>query len=148
MRFGPTQIHAENHVGPVLRFGATGAGLNIDKRIVIVHFAAEHSTKFEGGEAPFEAGQVRREFVDGTLVLFFERQDEQLMRIGKRGRQLIKASDDFLQLRALLAQRLGPLRLVPDVRLFQLPLHLGQAFGLALIVKDTPSTHLCARRDR
>jgi len=54
----------------------------------------------------------------------------------------------LLQLRALLTQRLGALGFVPDIRLFEFALYLGQPLSFALIVKDTSSTHQSVRQGR
>jgi hypothetical protein len=43
-------------------------------------------------------------------------------------------------LRTLLAECLGPVRIVPDVRFLELALNFRQAFRLSFIVKDTPLT--------
>ena len=51
-------------------------------------------------------------------------------------------------MRTLLAEGLGTLGLVPYIGLFEFALDFGQAFSLALIVKDTPSTQQCVQRDR
>ena len=40
-----------------------------------------------------------------------------------------------------LPERLRPIGLIPDVRLFEFALDLCQAFGFAVVVKGTSSTH-------
>ena len=44
----------------------------------------------------------------------------------------------LLELRALLAELLRALRIVPDVRVFELARHFFEALGLRVEVKDTP----------
>ena len=61
---------------------------------------------------------------------------------------LVQGGDDVFQLRALLAQGLGPLGLVPDVRQGQFALYFDQSFALLVVVKDTPSAHRRARPGR
>src|SRR5262245_28688881 len=39
--FGPTQVHAEQHVGPVLRVGAAGARVDRADRVTVVVVAGE-----------------------------------------------------------------------------------------------------------
>jgi hypothetical protein len=46
--------------------------------------------------------------------------------------------DDGLQLGALLSARLRLFRVVPDIRIFQLPAYLFELFLLFSIVKGTP----------
>ena len=43
-----------------------------------------------------------------------------------------------LQLRALAAELLGVLRVVPDVRAFQLAVYFDQPIMFVIVVKDTP----------
>ena len=38
---GPAEIHAQKHLGPVLRFGAAGTGLDGDDGVQAVVFAGE-----------------------------------------------------------------------------------------------------------
>ena len=41
-RSAPLQVHAQEHLGPVLRFGAAGAGMNGDDGVGAIVLAAEH----------------------------------------------------------------------------------------------------------
>ena len=59
MGFGPAQVHSEQHFRPVLRFGATGAGLDVEEGITGVEFAREHATKLQRGDLLLIRGQVR-----------------------------------------------------------------------------------------
>src|SRR5678816_4808411 len=38
---GPLEIHTQQHLGPVLRFGATGAGMNRANRVAAIVVAGE-----------------------------------------------------------------------------------------------------------
>ena len=49
--------------------------------------------------------------------------------------------DYFFQTGALFTQLLGTLRIIPYIGLFKLTIDFSQLFALAVIVKDTPSTH-------
>jgi hypothetical protein len=55
--------------------------------------------------------------------------------------------DDFLELRALLAELLRPIRILPDIRLLELPGDFLQALALVVVIKDTSSRTACAPRD-
>ena len=66
---------------------------------------------------------------------------EQLVRIPQPAADLVQPDDDLFQPRPFLAECLGALRFVPDVRLFQFPLDLCQPLCLLIVVKDTSSTH-------
>jgi hypothetical protein len=50
----------------------------------------------------------------------------------------VDAADDTLETRALLAEILRALRIVPDVGIFEFPRDFLQALGLRIEVKDTP----------
>jgi len=50
-----------------------------------------------------------------------------------------------LKICPLLAQSLGPFRVIPDIRQFQFTFYFDQAFAALVIVKDTPSALRCAR---
>jgi hypothetical protein len=89
--------------------------------------------------------KIRDKLVDRLFVIFFDCHRQQLIGVCEPAREFIEASYNPLQLRALLPKGLGAIRIVPNVRLFELALDLGQSFRLGLIVKDTPSTHPCAQ---
>ena len=52
--------------------------------------------------------------------------------------QVAEKPNHLLKRASLTAKRLGALRIIPDVRLRQLPLYLLKAFRLGIEVKDTP----------
>ena len=60
-------------------------------------------------------------------------------------RQLIQTNDNLFQPRTLLTQRLRALGFIPDVGLLEFALDFGQTLSLAVVVKDTSSTHQCAQ---
>jgi hypothetical protein len=55
--------------------------------------------------------------------------------------------DDVLELRALLAEFLRALRILPNIRLLELPGDFLQALVLVVVIKDTSSRTACAPRD-
>ncbi len=44
---GPAQVHAQQHLGPVLAFGAARAGMHGDDGVERVGLAVEHGARFE-----------------------------------------------------------------------------------------------------
>ena len=44
----PAQVHAQQHLGPVLRLGAAGAGMNRDDGVLAIVLAAEHLLDLAG----------------------------------------------------------------------------------------------------
>jgi hypothetical protein len=142
MSLGPPQVHAQEHLRPVLRLGAARARLDVDVRIVGVHLAGKHAPELEALDARLEALQVALDLGRGVGVVFLYGKCEQFIRVLQPVRDLIEPGDDLLQPRPLLAKSLCPLRVIPDVRLFQLALDLDQPFRLLVVVKDTSSTRL------
>ena len=45
---GPAQVHAQQHLGPVLRLGAAGAGMNGEDGVLAIVLAAEHLLDLAG----------------------------------------------------------------------------------------------------
>ena len=68
----------------------------------------------------FEIRKLLADLVDGRVVLFHHRQLEQLAIVGEATIEGIDGLDHGFQRRPLLAQLLGIVRVVPDVRAFQL----------------------------
>jgi hypothetical protein len=145
VRLGPAQVHAQDHIGPVLGFGATGARLDVEVGIVGIQLAGEHAPEFEFGDAFLESPQIALDLGHRLGVVFLDREVEQFTGIVEPGDQLVEARYDLLERRPLLAQRLGALGFVPDIRLLEFALDFGQALCLAFVVKDTSSTHRSVR---
>ena len=126
-------------------FGATGTGLDIDESIVGIEFTGEHAAKLEAADLGLELSEIAVQFICRVFVVFFDCKFEQLGRIRKARGQPVKRQHHALELCPLLAKLLGSFWVVPDIRVFQFALNLGQALRLAFIVKDTPLTRWCVR---
>lgn len=148
MRLCPPQVHTQDHLCPVLRFCPASPRLNVEIRIVGIHFAGKHAPKLQARKTLFKLIQVTDDFIDGSGIVFSDCQFEQFTRVIQASRQCIQGFDDLFQCRTLLPERLGAVRFVPDIRLFQFALNFGQAFCLAVVVKDTPSTQLRVQKGR
>ncbi len=68
-RRGPLQIHAQQHLRPVLRLGAAGAGLDVEEGVVRVHLAAEHALELELAHVGFELAGVALDFGGHAFVV-------------------------------------------------------------------------------
>jgi len=53
----------------------------------------------------------------------------------------------LFQLRAVLAELLRAVRVIPDIRLFEFASYFLEAFALIVVIKDTSSKNRCAPRD-
>ena len=56
---GPAQVHAQQHLGPVLRLGAAGAGMDRDDGVLAIVLAAEHLLGLAGGRPRRRARRAR-----------------------------------------------------------------------------------------
>ena len=61
LTFRPTQIHAQKHGCPVLRFRATGAGLDGHDGVEVIVFAGEQRLRFELANVSIGSGQFPAE---------------------------------------------------------------------------------------
>ena len=73
-----------------------------------------------------------------AFVFLGFRQFKQFARAGKAIAERPDAVDDPVERRALLAELLRALGVVPDVRIFQLAGYFLEPLALGLVVKDTP----------
>jgi len=85
-----------------------------------------------------EIVEIGFDVVDGALVLFLGRQFQQALRVAEAGGQVIDSGNNQFQIGAFLAQRLSPLRIIPDRRRLKLPFYFDQPFTAVIVVKDTP----------
>ena len=63
VRLGPAHVHAQQHLGPVLRLGAAGAGVHLDVAVVGVGLAGQQALDL----APLGLGGERLEVGDGGI---------------------------------------------------------------------------------
>ena len=134
----PAQVHAQQHAGPVLGFGAARAGLNVQVAVVGVHLAREHATEFQLGQFGVQLVEFGNDFVYGAFVVFFHRHVEQFFHVDDAGLEFLQGGDDLIQGDPLTAQVLGFFRGVPDGGVFQFAIDFVEAFALQIEVKDTP----------
>lgn len=91
--FCPTGIHTQQDIRPILRFGAAGAGVQFQKGIVAVRFAAEQRFQFAFLDLTAQIFQRGFSFVQNGLIVFAFRQFQQF--------------DGILQFLLLRAERLN-----------------------------------------
>lgn len=72
---GPAQIHAQEHFGPVLRFGAAGAGFHSDDGVEAIVFTGQQGFGFKFGEIGVRRcqffGDVFEKRITLGVVFFF-----------------------------------------------------------------------------
>jgi len=137
-RLAPAQVHAQQHLGPILGLGAAGTGLDVDEGIGSVHLAGEHALEFQLLDVLLVALHVGHHRQGGVLVLLALGQFQQFGRTAQAIQHHGDAADGLVEHGALAAQGLGALRVVPDVGQLQLAIDFFQTLLLGVVVKDTP----------
>jgi len=99
----PPQVHAQQHLGPVLRLGAAGAGLDVEERVVCVHLAGEHPAEFESRDLLLEALHLADDVVQRALVGFLARELGEFRGFVERAVDAPQRADDGFELGALAA---------------------------------------------
>jgi hypothetical protein len=103
--------------------------------------------KFEALDFRCKPADVGLDLGDGAGIGLGGGELQKLAGVAQFGFEAIQAADDLLQLGALLAELLRPLRLVPDARLLELALYFLQPLVLGVVIKDTSSKSRRAPRD-
>jgi hypothetical protein len=148
LALGPPQVHAEQHLRPVLGFGATGAGVDRRDGIVLVVLAGEQRCELESFDVDGELVDGASK-IPGHLGVALRR--EQLVhrpRVAEAANEIVVA----IELGADAGQPRGQLLcssgVVPERRVRRLPFELGDQRAFAVDVKGTPSRRRCASPDR
>ena len=71
--FSPAQIHAQDHVGPILSLGSAGTGLNFQIGIILVLLATEHAAEFELCQMLIQCIALSLHGIDRILIVFLNR---------------------------------------------------------------------------
>jgi hypothetical protein len=67
--FEEVEVHAQQHLGPVLGLGAAGAGVDLDEAVLRVVLAVKQGLQLDPLAASFEVGQRAVGLVDGRGVV-------------------------------------------------------------------------------
>ena len=136
----PTLVHAQEHVRPVARLGAAGAGVDGEDAVAAVVRPVKHQLQLECLELPGEPGQVGGQFglnvFLGGFVLAVG-QFEHRLHVGELRLGLEQRLDAALDRRRLVHQFLGVVAVVPKIILGHFPLDFSQAVLCLGNVKDT-----------
>ncbi len=133
---GPAAVHAHEHLGPVARLGAAGAGLDAEVGVAGVLGAAEHRLELEFAQALLYARQLGFQLALQAVVLFGQLRKGFEVACG--GLQFFVRLDEAVERLQLLDYLLGFFLVVPEVGL---PHLFGEAVaegGFAGDVKDCP----------
>jgi len=105
---------------------------------VRVHLAGEHALEFELFDVCGQAIDVARHRFGGAGVVLRLGEVQQLIGAVQPFAERANAIDDAVELSTLLAELLRALRVVPDVRVFELASYFLEPIALDVVVKDTP----------
>jgi hypothetical protein len=105
---------------------------------VCVHRPGEHALELEALDLFLELAGVALDLGDRAGLGFGLGELEQLEGAQDAVPDAVEALGDRRELRTLAAERLRPVRVVPDLRVFELAAYLGEPLALAVVLKDTP----------
>ncbi len=138
-RGAPAQVHAQEHLRPVLRLGTAGAGLDVEEGAVRVHLATKHALELEAAHVAFEPLGILADVACGGLIALPLGELEELGRVGYAlGGALDLARRRRSAGRARLPSSCARSGLRPDRRVLELPPYFLEALLLAVVLKETP----------
>jgi hypothetical protein len=112
----PAQVHAQQHLRPILGLGAAGTGLDVEKGAAGVGLAREHARELQALRPLFHLAQLGVNVDEHVRrLVFLRRHRQQFVAVGKRAIALLQRRQDFLETRLLATQCLRALGiLAPD----------------------------------
>ena len=141
--FGPARVHAKQHRGPVLAFGAACAGVDFEIGIVAVGFARKHRLDLARLHLARHRADRRLGFVDNRLVAFLLAELDQADIVLERLGDAADTLDAVFQRLALPHQFLGFLRVVPEGGVLGAHVQVIKPLQRLIPVKDASSAGLC-----
>ena len=139
VRICPADIHPQQHLGPILRLCAAGAGMNFEIAVVAIGLARQQA--FELALGRLGAQSLERQLRLGHYAEIALRltQLDKLARLFDLAFDPPIAADRLVEPGALAEQSLRARRIVPQARILGLRVQLGEAPGRPLPVKDASS---------
>ena len=129
---GPAPIHALEHLGPVLAFGAAGAGVDLDEGVVAVRLAGKQRLDLVALGPRGEFTERHHPFLGQRLVALRVAELDQLDRVVPLLLDRAYHADRFIEATALLHQPLRLLRIVPQRRILDARVQLVQPADRAI----------------
>ena len=86
-------VHAEQHLGPVLRVGAAGAGVDLADRVALVVLTAEQRAQLEPVELGRDLRDPVRDLTFDRVVALFASELEQRLEVGDALAQVVDELD-------------------------------------------------------
>jgi hypothetical protein len=136
----PAQIHARQHLRPVLTLRPAGAGVDFEKRVVAVRLAGVQRLDFERGRLSGKLGQRFLRVGDDLRVALILTQCDEFEIVLQAGFKLGIGVDGIFELLALAHDGACILRIVPEGRIFGACVQFLQADRGVVPVKDASAT--------
>src|SRR5829696_4430234 len=121
---GPLEIHAQQHLGPILRFGAARARMNGANSVTAIVVAGQKHFSFSKREVVFKALKQRMEFLERRLVFLSKLKEH--FRVSDLRFKVFLAFYLLFQATAILQRLLRGFLIVPEIRRGGLRLDLVQ----------------------
>ena len=116
----PAQVHAVEHEGPVLAFGAARAGMDFDEAIVLVGLAGEQCFELHPTDFFHQVFEACLRFGTHPFLAFGVGQFVELKRVGEAFIDIVIGRDQVFNPRPLAQGFLCFGLVVPQVRVFGL----------------------------
>ena len=133
---GPAGVQAQEHLRPVARLGAAGAGLDAQVGVAGILGTAQHRLHLEVAEPFFHGPQLGLQFALEAGI--FLGKLRQRLQIRGGGLKVLVGLEQAVQRLQLLDDLLGLFRVVPEARLAHLIIELCAQRLLGGNVKDCP----------
>jgi hypothetical protein len=137
----PAQVHAQEHLGPVLRIDAAGTGLHRQDGIICVGFAGEQRGRLEPGDVRLGGIELSRELRDQRFALgrigLLARKVNVGFQIAQKAPELLVRFDRALRLVLLLQNFLRVFLVLPEIGGGGLLNKRGYALAIFGGVKDS-----------
>ena len=126
MALGPAGIHAVEHLGPVLRLGSTGTGVEGENGVVAVVLTGQQGGQTALADLLFQRVVALHHVVQLGGIVLLLRHFAEGQSVLPLGHQLVVLFDLVFQTLDLTAHLLAALQVVPEAVLLRLLLELGQ----------------------
>ena len=136
---GPARVHALQHLGPVLAFGAAGAGIDLDIGVVGVGLAGEHGLDLTPLDLGLDGAERALRLDRNRQVVFGLGKLDHADIVGEVALEALDGVDLVGEMLTLAHQLLGTIRRIPEVRQLAEGVQFGEADLCAVIVKDASS---------
>ena len=136
---GPARVHAQQHAGPVLAFGAAGAGMDLEIGFVGVGLARQQRFELAPRRFGLELLEHRLGLGDDALILLGVAELDHGDLVVEVALHPADGVELVVERVALLHHALGAGGVVPEVGIFGLRVQLGEARLGCVEVKDASS---------